>query len=577
MALSGRDGGGDVTWVPMARSPHGTLDELARRLTSLDGQGYGRYKSLQGSWSGDGYTVDIRKAQTDPFAPASRVEVRVPAAYAGFPEDLWRTPVRARALADHLLRTLGAQLHGSLLRIDVGGQQVLDRSALRVHDGALTVRLGIDLPGPRRRIDGPGARKALCDQLPHAVEALRHSALDAKRLAAFVDSVEDTDALRRALPERGLVAFVADGAMLARRSGTDDRPLADGVPFRSPESLSTTVELPNRGTVTGMGIPEGITLVVGGGFHGKSTLLRALERGVYDHVPGDGRELVVSRAATVKVRAEDGRSVQRVDVSAFVGELPTGADTRDFSTSNASGSTSQAATTVEAIEAGAEVLLIDEDTAATNLMIRDGRMQELVAKGNEPLTPFVDLVRPLYAEHGVSTVLVMGGSGDYLDVADRVLMMAAYEPEDVTERAARLRTENVAARNVEANGFPAVRHRVCAPASLSPEVKGRRKVKQRGIDTLSYGDADIDLRNVEQLVDPGQVMGVGLALAHGVETGLLDGERTIAEFLDLLEEDLLAGADAIGHGYLGDYVVPRRFEVAAALARLRPLRIAGFR
>ncbi|MBB4685758.1 ABC-ATPase domain-containing protein [Amycolatopsis jiangsuensis] len=557
-----------------AQSSRTTLSDLARRLTSLDGQSYGRYKSLQGAWRGDGYTVDIRKAQTDPFAPASRVEVRVPAAHAGFPRELWDTPVRARALADQLLRTLGASLRGTLLRADVGGQQVLDRSALRVHDGALTIHLGIDLPGPRRRIDGHSARKALCEQLPRAVETLRYAALDPELLAAFVDSVEDSDALRRALPELGLVAFVADGAMLARRSGTDDRPLTDGVAFRSPESMRVTVELPNRGTVTGMGIAEGITLIVGGGFHGKSTLLRALERGVYDHVPGDGRELVASRAATVKVRAEDGRSVQRVDVSAFVGELPTGADTRDFSTSNASGSTSQAATTVEALEAGAEVLLIDEDTAATNLMIRDGRMQELVAKGNEPLTPFVDLVRPLHAEHGVSTVLVMGGSGDYLDVADRVLMMAAYEPEDVTARAAQLRVET---RTVEAKGFPAVRHRVCAPRSLSPEVKGRRKVKQRGIDTLTYGEADIDLRAVEQLVDPGQVMGIGLALAHGVETGLFDGERTVAEFLDRLEDDLANGADAIGHGYLGDYVVPRRYEVAAALARLRPLRIARFR
>ncbi|WP_344056396.1 ABC-ATPase domain-containing protein [Prauserella halophila] len=557
------------------RSDERTLTGLGAKLSQLDGQSYGRYKSLQGDWDAGGYTVGIRKAQTDPFAPASRIEVRVSAEHAGFPEELWHTPVRARALADRLLRVLGTQLRGSLLRADVGGQQVLDRSALRVSGGALTVRLGIDLPGPRRRIDGRGARKALCEQLPRAIESLRYDALDPDELAAFVDSVEDTDALRKALPERGLVAFVADGAMLARRSGTDDRPLADGVPFESPESLRTTVDLPNRGTVGGMGIAEGITLIVGGGFHGKSTLLRALEHGVYDHVPGDGRELVVSRSATAKIRSEDGRSVERVDVSAFVGELPTGADTRDFSTSNASGSTSQAATTIEALEAGAEVLLIDEDTAATNLMIRDARMQELVAKGNEPLTPFVDLVRPLYTEHGVSTVLVMGGSGDYLDTADRVIMMASYHAEDATERAQQLRSGTD--RTVEANGFPAVAHRVCDPASLSPEHKGKRKVKQRGIDTLTYGDTDIDLRAVEQIVDPGQVMGIGLALAHGAETGLVDGRRTVAEFLDLLEADLADGADAIRHGFLGDYVVPRRFEVAAALARLRSLRVARLR
>ncbi|OLT47813.1 ATPase [Saccharomonospora sp. CUA-673] len=561
----------------MARDRGGrqAFGELGRRLTQLDGQSYGRYKSLQGDWDGDGFTVTVQKAQTDPFAPASRIEVRVDAGHLAYPESWWSTPVRARALADFLLRVLGKQLRGSLLRVDVGGQQVLDRSALRVHRGAVTLRLGIDLPGPRRRIDGRGARRALCEQLPRAIEALRRDALDADAVEEFVDSVEDTDALRRQLSDLGLVAFVADGAMLARRSGTDDRPLADGVPFTSPESLRTTVQLPHRGAVSGMGIAEGVTLIVGGGFHGKSTLLRALERGVYDHVPGDGRELVVSRSATVKVRAEDGRSVQRVDVSAFVGELPTGADTRDFSTSNASGSTSQAATTIEAIEAGAEVLLIDEDTAATNLMIRDARMQELVAKGNEPLTPFVDLVRPLYSQHGVSTVLVMGGSGDYLDVADRVVMMAAYHPEDATERAVALRAPQ--SRAVEADGFPAIRHRVCDPRSLAAERKGRRMVKARGIDTLTYGETDIDLRSVEQIVDVGQVAGIGQALTHGVESGLIDGKRTVAEFLDLLERDLAENADALRHGFLGDYVVPRRFEVAAALARLRDLRVADLR
>ncbi|MDV6012529.1 ABC-ATPase domain-containing protein [Haloechinothrix sp. LS1_15] len=553
----------------------GSIADLAGRLSRLDGKGYGQYRSLEGAWQADGYTVKLLKAQTDPFAPPSRVEVRVPADTAGFPERLWSNRVRARALADYILRTVGRLLRDTGLSIDVGGQEVLDRSALRVRDGEVVVRLGLNLPGPRRRIDGAGARKALCEQLPRAIErGTRFQALDAADVEAFVDSVEDTDALRRMLPSLGLVAFVADGAMLARRSGTDDRPLSEGVPFHSPESLRVPVELPNRGQVTGMGIGEGITLIVGGGFHGKSTLLRALERGVYDHVPGDGRELVVSRDSTVKIRAEDGRSVQRVDVSAFVGTLPNGADTSDFSTSNASGSTSQAATTVEAIEAGSRVLLIDEDTTATNMMIRDARMQALVAKGNEPLTPFIDLARPLSAEHGVSTVLAMGGSGDYLDVADRVIMMTAYEPHDVTAEAMRLRSGE-AERHTEADGFPGVRHRVCIPDALARDSKGKRRIKQRGTDILVLGNDEIDLRAVEQIVDRSQVMGIGLALQYGVEKGLLDGKRTIADFLDLLDRELAErGADAIQHGFLGDFAVPRRYEVAAALSRLRSLRVA---
>lgn len=556
----------------------GSIGELASRLKQLDGKGYGQYRSLEGTWNGDGFTVDLRKAQTDPFAPPSRIEVHVPARAAGFPERLWRTDVRARALADYVLRVFGKKLRGTELSIDVGGQEVLDRSALRVHGGGLTVRMGLNLPGTRRKIDGKAASKALCEQLPTAInDTARYEVLDPDSVEDFVESVEDTDELRRKLPDLGLVAFVADGAMLPRRSGTDDRPLADGIPFDSPESMRTEIELPNAGTVSGMGLGEGITVIVGGGFHGKSTLLRALERGVYDHIPHDGRELVVARESTVKVRAEDGRSVERVDVSSFVGTLPNGADTRDFSTTNASGSTSQAATTVEALEAGAGVLLIDEDTAATNIMIRDGRMQQLVAKGNEPLTPFLDLVRPLHTEHGVSTVLAMGGSGDYLDVADRVIMMAAYEPRDVTEEALRLRKPE-AERRVEAESFPALRHRVCEPDSLSPEAKGKRRIKQRGADTLVLGGSDIDLRAIEQIVDRSQVLGIGLALSHGIEAGLLDGKRTIAEFLDLLDRDLdESGADVLAHGFLGDFAVPRRFEVAAALSRLRTLQVTALR
>ncbi|MGH3343167.1 MAG: P-loop domain-containing protein, partial [Carbonactinosporaceae bacterium] len=476
------------------------------------------------------------------------------------------------------------RMHGDRLRVDAGGQEVLERSACRVREGQtqdqdkVTLRLGADLPGHGRRIDGRTAQRLLCDVLPRAVEgALRWAALDADDVRDFVSCVEDADALRGSLGELGLVAFVADGALLPRRSGVDDRPMrGDAVPFDSPTSLRVAVEVPNRGRVTGMGIPEGVTLVVGGGFHGKSTLLRALERGVYDHVPRDGRELVVSRADTVKIRAEDGRQVERVDVSAFVSHLPTGADTADFSTADASGSTSQAASIIEALEAGAGTLLMDEDTAATNLMIRDARMQALVPKDHEPLTPFVDLVRPLHRDHKVSTILVMGGSGDYLDVADLVIMMEAFHARDVTARARDI-TVLGAVRRAEAAAFPPVRHRVPDPESVRPYARGRRRIRGHGVEAVQLGDSTIDLRAVDQLVDPAQSVGIGLALARLVDAGHLDGRRSVAAALHLLGRDIAAGqAEALRGGYPGDLAVPRRFEVAAALNRLRTLRVNGF-
>ncbi|WP_312871371.1 ABC-ATPase domain-containing protein [Streptomyces lonarensis] len=552
------------------------LDDVLR---GLDGAPYGQYKRLTGLWQLDGGgLLRLVRGQADPFAPPARLAVRLAPETAALPAELLTTADRRRAVAAHLAATAARAAGDGPLRVDGGGQEVLDRSSCVVDpDGAVTLRMGAPLPGRGRRIDGPAARRLLCDQLPALLARLTGPALDPDELRRHAACVEDSVALRAMLEELGLVAFVADGAVLPRRSGVSDRPASgpEVVPFASPPELRTTVRLPHAGEVSGMGVPEGVTLVVGGGFHGKSTLLRALESGIWDHVPGDGRELVVARADTVKVRAEDGRRVARVDVHAFVDNLPTGADTTDFSTDNASGSTSQAASLCEAVETGARVLLIDEDTAATNLMIRDARMQALVAADREPLTPFVDLVGSLHRDHGVSTVLVMGGSGDYMEVADRVLLMDAYRPADVTTRARRLVADVPTGRTTEADRFPAVTHRVPVPDSLDPAVRGRPKVRARGADTLSYGEDDIDLRAVAQLADSRQVAGVGLALQELLRGGHLDGHRTLAEALDRLEEHdglttatLLAVRDE-------DFAVPRRHEVAAALNRLRSLRIAA--
>lgn len=546
-----------------------TGERLASELRRMDGSGYGRYKSLRGTWAFDGFELEVERAQSDPFAPPSRVAVRVGPAEAGFPEDLWETPVRARALADLLARHLARALRGGAFRVDAGGQEVLARSVCEVRGGTVTARVGVQLPGHGRRIDGHAARRELCEALPGAVAAtLRWAALDEPEVRTFVDTVDDAAALRGMLPGLGLVAFVADGAILPRATGVDQRPMTEGaVPFASPDSLRVAVDLPHRGRVTGMGVGEGVTLIVGGGFHGKSTLLQALERGVYDHVPGDGRELVVTRADAVKIRAEEGRRVARVDVSSFVSDLPTGADTADFSTDNASGSTSQAAATAEALEAGARVLLIDEDTAATNLMIRDARMQALVAAEKEPLTPFVDLVRPLHTVHDVSTILVMGGCGDYFDVADRVIMLDAYHPSDATERARALAADRRDAP------FHSVTVRRPDPESVSPMVRGRRKISRRGDDALAFGDDTIDLRALEQIVDPSQITGIGLALDE--LNRHLDGRTPLRDALDILDATLAAdGVHALADGYAGDYAVPRRHEVAAALNRLRSLTVS---
>lgn len=561
-------------------------EDLRGLLERIEGRGYGAYKQLQGGrWTfpDEGLDIEVERVQADPFAPPSRLAVTVPAEVAGIPAELWRTPARRRAIEDYLARQAESRLrnddHSSPFLVDAGRQEVLERSTCHLDAEGVRLRLGVQLPARNRTVLGRRAAQLLCEHLPRGVTAaLRWSSLDQQAARAFVACVEDAVELRAQLPGLGVVAFVADGAVLPRRSGIDDRPLrgAAAVAFRSPASMRVEVDLPNAGRITGMGIPEGVTLIVGGGFHGKSTLLRALERGVYDHVPDDGRELVVTRPDAVKIRAEDGRRVERVDVRAFVGELPTGADTTDFSTDNASGSTSQAANFVEALECGARLLLVDEDTAATNLMIRDLRMQQLVAKDREPLTPFVDLVRPLHRDRGVSTILVVGGSGDYFDVADQVVIMDAFVPREVTAEARRIAAE-WPGRRPELASLPPVRHRVPDPASLDPRRGGRTRTRARGVYALQFGDETIDLNAVDQLVDPSQTVGIGAALTRLGQDGYLDGRRTLAEALEALYRDLdRGGIDVLRAGYPGDLALPRPFEVAAAVNRLRSLRVLGF-
>jgi len=564
-----------------------TNHDLRRILDRIDGKGYPAYKEIRGDYAFSGFTLLIDHVQGDPFAAPSRCRVRVPGDVAGYPSDTFARGSRRVALGDFLTRAFDAacsQLSGrrgsgksGLIAIDRPGQQILERTSARVDERGVEVRFVVGLPAAGRRVLGRQAGAMLCDDLPRIVEgALRFAANDQLALYRHIQAAEDADWLRSQLAIQNLVAFVADGALLPRRSGVDDRPLhAEAIPFRGPSSLRVEFQVPNAGPVTGMGVPSGITLIVGGGYHGKSTLLNALERGVYNHVPGDGRELVVSDPGAVKVRAEDGRAVTGVDISPFIGALPNGADTRHFTTANASGSTSQAANIVEALEAGARVLLVDEDTAATNFMIRDHRMQELIPKEREPITPFIDKVRQLYREHGVSTVLVMGGSGDYFDVADTVIAMDAYVPRDVTARARTIAQKYRAERSPEGGDrFGDVTPRVPLAESLDPS-KGRRQVKisARGVKTLLFGAGEIDLAAVEQLVDPSQLNAIGQALYYARQRAM-DGRRTLSQILDAVMADMdREGLEVLDRRLVGDLARFRRYELAAALNRLRALRV----
>ncbi len=578
-----------MTHVPRAGEVRRTRDGLISVLHRIDGRGYKAYKEIQGVYRFPEFELLIDHVQGDPFAAPSRVRVRMARSQAGFPEDPFTQSAGRVALEDFLLRrfanaagqvSLGRRGSGKSgeFFVDRPGQEVIERTGCRVGDQAIEVRFFAGLPARGRTVLGREAAMMLCEEIPEIVaRSLRRTALDSAALDRHIASVEDQDALRRQLARKRLVAFIAEGAVLPRRSGIDERPLVGDpvVPFVGPNGLRVTLPTPHGADVTGTGIPEGVTVIVGGGFHGKSTLLRAILRGVYNHIPGDGRERVVARSDAVKIRAEDGRAIAGVDISPFLGELPGGVGTHAFTTENASGSTSQAAAIVEALEAGSRLLLMDEDSCATNFMIRDERMQRLVTAEMEPITPLVDRIRELHERLEVSTVLVMGGSGDYLALADTVVLMHHYRPDLVTDRAREL-FEALPSRRVSEAGAPigTIPVRVPDPATIIPYRRpGRPKIEARD-RRLLFGRSEIDVAALEALVSSGQLRGVGWVLLYLRERGVLDGRRDLGEALDALEADLdRRGLDVLFDRPPGDVVRPRRHEVAMALSRLRGLRV----
>jgi predicted ABC-class ATPase len=562
------------------------LQQLRATLHQIDGRGYGDYKTIKGTYAAACFQLLVDHVQGDPFAAPSRLRVVIPSSRVQLPAWAIRTLARRITVADFLNRTFHRALSQASVNRGSGksgelhvlqpGQEVLCRSSVLVSpDGQVEARFRAGLPARGRRILGRQAAQMLCEDVDRAVrEGLLADNIDHTALRRHAEVVEDAQALRSQLDDKNLVAFVADGSILPRRSGIDDRPMdaSSAVSFRTPEALRVTLTTPNAGALTGMGIPKGVTLIVGGGYHGKSTLLRALERGVYDHIPEDGRERVVTVGDAVKVRAEDGRSIAGTDISNFIGKLPGGEDTSRFETQNASGSTSQAAAIAEALEVGTTCLLLDEDTSATNFMIRDARMQALVADEFEPITPFIDRAQQLYREVGVSTILVVGGSGDYFDVADTVIAMRSYEPQDLTKEAGQIAAAHPTSRHHEGGQWRPMRRRIPRPDSFDPS-RGRKSVdiKTRTEDRVTFGTQEIELSAVEQIVELAQTRAMAEALAWARNRGI-DGERSIEEALNVVMAAIAGGGlDTVVPHPVGELAEFRIAELAAFLNRVRTL------
>lgn len=563
-------------------------EELKALLDRIDHRGYPAYKDTKGEYRFPGYVLSIDHVQGDPFAAPSRISVHVNGRTAGFPQEAYGERHRRIALQDEITRQFGKgagqyafRAKGSgksgLIAVSRCSQEVLERTACRIDPdrGDLVMRMEIGFPANGRTINARELEKILFDFLPKCVrQALCCQNMDQKRIREVLELADDRQYIRRALPEMGLCAFVANGSVLPRESGVSSRPMKGAVPFCSPPELEVTFQLPHRGKVSGMGIRKGITLIVGGGYHGKSTLLKALELGVYDHIAGDGREFVITDGSAVKIRAEDGRSIKKTDISMFIKDLPNGKDTVSFCTEDASGSTSQAANVIESMEAGSSLLLIDEDTSATNFMVRDELMQRVIHRDMEPITPFIERVRELYTEYGVSTVLVAGSSGAYFHVADTIIQMDRYIPKDITAPA----KEAAAGYPVLSGPDSKAEHPSfsrCPEADRQFRGSDRIRIRTAGKEAVTVNRETIDLRYVEQITDSEQVSALGFCVKYAQQQ-VFDGRKSLTRAVDEIEEAVRRGSlSALSgeHGGVPSMAMPRRQEIFACFNRCRSLKL----
>ncbi|MFD1361332.1 ABC-ATPase domain-containing protein [Lentibacillus salinarum] len=564
------------------------MKQLRQILKQIDGKGYKAYKGIQGHYKFSDFDLFIDYVQGDPFASPSKIRAVIPTKKRSLQASWLESSRRRVATEDVLARKVGTAIakgHFSIkgsgksgsIQFDRPGQEVLERSAVQADDASITVCISVGLPANGRKINGKEAEKLFFNAIPDILKQSIFAITD-NEIENAVQLADQQEAIRAEMRQNNWISFIANGSILPRESGISHRPLKAAVPFQSPEENEVAIEIPHRTEpVKGMAIKKGITLIVGGGYHGKSTILEAMERGVYAHTSGDGREYVLTDPDAVKIRAEDGRQVTGVNISPFINNLPHKQDTHFFSTENASGSTSQAANVMEALEAGAGTLLIDEDTSATNFMIRDQRMQQLVHKDKEPITPFIDNIKQMHDQLDVSTILVMGGSGDYFDVADTVIMMEAYKPYNVTAEAKRIVSENPTNREaVTTDTFGRISERYFQQSSLQTRKGNKSKTQAKGLTTILMGRTDITFADTEQLVDTSQTRMIAEMIQHLDRTNAL-GSKSLYELLDEIEQQMdqkgLASFTVFKDQHPGDIARPRRYEIAAVLNRMRTANI----
>ncbi len=567
---------------------------MKNEILTLDNKPYSAYKRLKKTFIFKQFEFKIDYVQGDPFAAPSKCVIKIPKSiFSTSVKQHWdqkrRVPLcdffgrrLAKLISNLPNRDMGSGKSGHI-RIDHGGQQILDRASCQITDQEMQFYLEIGLPAYGRRIAGKHCEYLLSEIIPELISKnLKVSIGVEADLKQHIHCYLNDLALRKKLKEINAIAFIADESVLPRIRGDRQEPMEEGVkPFQSPENLSTKLtlayEYAGKKEIKGMLLPCGIHIITGGGYHGKSTLLQALAQGVYCNIPGDGRELVITNSNCMQIKAEEGRAISGVDLRPLIQNIPGKEDTSCFNTQDASGSTSQAASIVEAMESGSRLLLMDEDSSATNLLIRDARMQALVQKQWEPITPWIDRIEDFYKYYGISTVIVIGGCGDYLEVANKVLKMEEYQLRDVTSEAAEIvRKFKNLRKKEEISPLKPSKDRYILPETIDAS-RGKHTFKLELIGTkiLRFGHNEIDLRSLEQLTDSSQLRAAAFAMMW-IRQKAEKSDVCLEKIFNELEYELKSRGLKILWGkqeHPGDLAMPRIQEIAALLNRLRPLKV----
>lgn len=557
-------------------------------LMDFDGKPANEASGLIGDFDFSRYVLKINQIKDAESGGMSLVMVRVPQTISAFPPHLFNSPVRRTAVEDYLTRQivlcikeLEPYSDGGAARprlaIAEPGQKILPRTAVLVTEEFVEARVYVRIPTREGLLSASAIRDLFFTELPAVVNnSLIFCNLEEDELESSVDLMEDADQIRQMLSTRGLVSFVAEGSQLARMAYTDEPDIEADQLITMPESLVTTIDVPNAGVLRGLGVPAGITVVLGDDYSGRPEFSRALAAGIYNHVQGDGRELVVTVPDAVYVAAEPGRSVQRVDISAFVkGE---GAEElTQFSTDEADACTAQAVTLVETLEMGARVLILDELDSASSFLSIDARVEGLLESKGARIQTLASRARQLVDELGVS--MVISGSNavtEFIPHADTVLLVDDFHVRDITQEARELGVEALVCDRDPADFSTLVQHnRWVVPSSIDPSMGPHDAfINTPEADLLQFGDRLIDLSGIIQVAEESQVETIGLIMYYA-KLRYMDEGRPLREILDLVDRDLSTeGLECLTRDLRGNLARPRRYEIAAALNRLESLRIS---